>query len=478
MPNIEYALNKQAKLMDEWRKSIVGLLLRPLVDNEEVASISSALPRSYADDGLESIRWYFQKVGAQRLRWIRLEKQEEGTISIRTASLVKAADGTEKWQDFILKPSFKPLTESQMAQLWSAVDASFNVRPGPAATWISYAKGPYLNNFQPWLDSHCRDILDDCDFTLAVKTQLNYPSGPEIAVDGNAYRWTVAQELLALVAYYVPTLQERLPSAVSLTPTTDYLPPHQGCAVVLPPSTQCYGRHLTQEALRSIFERLSTLRLRLLGSKRQNVHWMDQVARWRPMNLSPLPAPSDTSPPTLHSNSVSAQENTPAPGNGHGHAVQGPEVFPDENLPFPVHGEVHGDAQRAIAAYNASILNNDGQDGARADDLRVLPIIELSIVSAHFHPPSPAAATSTDRKCRVYSSTRNWRGEAEAPEPEDPDLMYPEDRMVADLRPDLSNVATSTSTSRGNIGPPVTIPRRSGLRLKTKDETKDKTKDK
>lgn len=133
--------------MDEWRKSIVGLLLRPLVDNEEVASISSALPRSYADDGLESIRWYFQKVGAQRLRWIRLEKQEEGTISIRTASLVKAADGTEKWQDFILKPSFKPLTESQMAQLWSAVDASFNVRPGPAATWISYAKGPYLNKY-------------------------------------------------------------------------------------------------------------------------------------------------------------------------------------------------------------------------------------------------------------------------------------------------------------------------------------------
>lgn len=113
-----------------------------------------------------------------------------------------------------------------------------------------------MTSFQPWLDSHCRDILDDCDFTLAVKTQLNYPSGPEIAVDGNAYRWTVAQELLALVAYYVPTLQERLPSAVSLTPTTDYLPPHQGCAVVLPPSTQCYGRHLTQEALRSIFERL------------------------------------------------------------------------------------------------------------------------------------------------------------------------------------------------------------------------------
>lgn len=73
-----------------------------------------------------------------------------------------------------------------------------------------------MTNFQRWLDSHCRDILDECDFTLAVKTQLNYPSGPEMAVDGNAYRWTVAEELLALVAHYVPTLQESFPSGIEV----------------------------------------------------------------------------------------------------------------------------------------------------------------------------------------------------------------------------------------------------------------------
>lgn len=32
--------------------------------------------------------------------------------------------------------------------------------------------------FQTWLTDICRDVLDESDFTLAVKTQLIYPSGP------------------------------------------------------------------------------------------------------------------------------------------------------------------------------------------------------------------------------------------------------------------------------------------------------------
>ncbi|KAI1383848.1 uncharacterized protein F4822DRAFT_438664 [Hypoxylon trugodes] len=66
-----------------------------------------------------------------------------------------------------------------------------------------------MTNFQRWLDDHCRDILDECDFTLAVKTQLNYPSGPEMAVDGYPFRWQVAEELLALVAHLVPELRKK-----------------------------------------------------------------------------------------------------------------------------------------------------------------------------------------------------------------------------------------------------------------------------
>ncbi|KAI1761144.1 hypothetical protein GGR53DRAFT_506736 [Hypoxylon sp. FL1150] len=73
-----------------------------------------------------------------------------------------------------------------------------------------------MTSFQHWLDGHCRDILDECDFTLAVKTQLNYPSGPEMAVDGHPYRWQVAQELLVMAANYVPTLRKKFPCGIEV----------------------------------------------------------------------------------------------------------------------------------------------------------------------------------------------------------------------------------------------------------------------
>ncbi|KAI0977550.1 hypothetical protein F4678DRAFT_455700 [Xylaria arbuscula] len=63
--------------------------------------------------------------------------------------------------------------------------------------------------FQGWLEGNCRDVLDECDVTLSVKTQLNYPSGSEMPVDGHPFRWQVAEELLGLVCDYVPTLQDR-----------------------------------------------------------------------------------------------------------------------------------------------------------------------------------------------------------------------------------------------------------------------------
>ncbi|KAL7621053.1 hypothetical protein AAE478_008365 [Parahypoxylon ruwenzoriense] len=70
--------------------------------------------------------------------------------------------------------------------------------------------------FQNWLDNHCRDVLDECDFTLSVKTQLNYPSGPETTVDGHPFRWQVAQELLALVAHHVLSLQYQFPDGIEV----------------------------------------------------------------------------------------------------------------------------------------------------------------------------------------------------------------------------------------------------------------------
>ncbi|KAI1132344.1 hypothetical protein F5Y10DRAFT_294105 [Nemania abortiva] len=71
--------------------------------------------------------------------------------------------------------------------------------------------------FQKWLDTYCRDVLDECDFTLSVKTQLNYPSGPEMLVDFHPYRWQIVQELLGLVANHLRELQRQHPRGIQVT---------------------------------------------------------------------------------------------------------------------------------------------------------------------------------------------------------------------------------------------------------------------
>ncbi|KEY64737.1 hypothetical protein S7711_05391 [Stachybotrys chartarum IBT 7711] len=52
---------------------------------------------------------------------------------------------------------------------------------------------------QSWLSSVSRDILDESDYTLAVRTQLIYPSGSQMTVDGHPHRWQVAQAVLRLI---------------------------------------------------------------------------------------------------------------------------------------------------------------------------------------------------------------------------------------------------------------------------------------
>ncbi|KAI8626460.1 hypothetical protein F5Y19DRAFT_223552 [Xylariaceae sp. FL1651] len=78
--------------------------------------------------------------------------------------------------------------------------------------------------FQDWLDSHCRDVLDECDFTLSVKTQLNYPSGSEMAIDGHPFRWKVAQELLGLAFGHIPRLQRQFKNSIDLLERPGSLP--------------------------------------------------------------------------------------------------------------------------------------------------------------------------------------------------------------------------------------------------------------
>lgn len=70
--------------------------------------------------------------------------------------------------------------------------------------------------FQNWLNDNCRDILDECDYTLSVKTQLNYPGGPEMAVDGHPFRWQAAQGLLDTAASHFRHLRHQYPSSIEV----------------------------------------------------------------------------------------------------------------------------------------------------------------------------------------------------------------------------------------------------------------------
>ncbi|KAK7909043.1 hypothetical protein PG985_014921 [Apiospora marii] len=52
---------------------------------------------------------------------------------------------------------------------------------------------------QQWLNSTARDIMDESDYILAVRTQLIYPSGSLYSVDGHPTRWMVIESILNLV---------------------------------------------------------------------------------------------------------------------------------------------------------------------------------------------------------------------------------------------------------------------------------------
>lgn len=70
---------------------------------------------------------------------------------------------------------------------------------------ISEAK--HMVQIQSWMKKVSRDVLDECDFTLAVRTQLIYPSGSQRTVDGYPHRWETAEALLRLVEGHLWNLQ-------------------------------------------------------------------------------------------------------------------------------------------------------------------------------------------------------------------------------------------------------------------------------
>ncbi|KAM3439603.1 hypothetical protein MY4824_002595 [Beauveria thailandica] len=75
-------------------------------------------------------------------------------------------------------------------------------------------EGRQMVEIQAWLDSTCRDILDESDMTLSVYTQLIYPSGDLATLDGSAHRWLVVEQLLGLVEKHSSNLQENFEGKV------------------------------------------------------------------------------------------------------------------------------------------------------------------------------------------------------------------------------------------------------------------------
>lgn len=69
---------------------------------------------------------------------------------------------------------------------------------------------------QHWMDRVCRDILDECDFTLATKTQLIYPSGAQLPIDGHPHRWKVSEIVLGLVSHHLRELAREFPKSIDI----------------------------------------------------------------------------------------------------------------------------------------------------------------------------------------------------------------------------------------------------------------------
>ncbi|GKZ27998.1 hypothetical protein AbraCBS73388_008502, partial [Aspergillus brasiliensis] len=81
---------------------------------------------------------------------------------------------------------------------------------------LKLAEAAEMIVIQDWIDRIGRDVLDECDYTLAVKTQLIYPSGSQLAVDGHPDRWEVIMAVLGLVAQHVRDLASAFPQSIDV----------------------------------------------------------------------------------------------------------------------------------------------------------------------------------------------------------------------------------------------------------------------
>jgi hypothetical protein len=69
---------------------------------------------------------------------------------------------------------------------------------------------------QDWLTRKARDVLDECDSILAIRTQLIYPSGSQKTVDGHPHRWEIVEALLNRIDGHLWNLQRGYPHSIEV----------------------------------------------------------------------------------------------------------------------------------------------------------------------------------------------------------------------------------------------------------------------
>jgi len=73
-----------------------------------------------------------------------------------------------------------------------------------------------MMSVQEWLDTNCRDILDESDVTLSVRKQLIYPSGSQVALSGAPDRWQLTQKILYLLVASLDSFTQHFPRSLNI----------------------------------------------------------------------------------------------------------------------------------------------------------------------------------------------------------------------------------------------------------------------
>ena len=80
--------------------------------------------------------------------------------------------------------------------------------------------GKTMFETQRWLDTHCRDILDESDEILSVRFELIYTMGEQAMIEFGPDRWVVIEHILGLIRHFVHKIAEQFPEGLEVHPSS------------------------------------------------------------------------------------------------------------------------------------------------------------------------------------------------------------------------------------------------------------------